>query len=129
MKRAEGLLEKAKDRELKGFEEVYARETVKLTAYPDSVKVPLQVFRVGDLAIAQIPCEVFVEIGLAIKKTSPFKPACVVSLANGYFGYLPTPAQHALGGYETWRARSSYLGVKSSEEIEKGIGALLKQLK
>jgi hypothetical protein len=23
-------------------------------------------------------------------------------LANGSYGYLPTPAQHALGGYETW---------------------------
>ncbi|MCE9565709.1 MAG: hypothetical protein K8U57_27105 [Planctomycetes bacterium] len=129
VKRAEGILEKAKGRELKGFEEVYARETAKLTAYPDTVKVPLQVFRVGDLAIASIPCEVFTEIGLSLKKTSPFKPTCVVSLANGYFGYLPTPAQHALGGYETWRARSSFLGVKSSEEIEKGLGALLKQLK
>ena len=26
----------------------------------------------------------------------------VVGLANGYNGYLPTPAQHKLGGYETW---------------------------
>ncbi len=129
VKRAEGILEKAKDRELKGVEEVYARETVKMTAYPDTVKIPLQVFRVGELAIASIPCEVFTEIGLSIKKSSPFKPTCVVSLANGYFGYLPTPAQHALGGYETWRARSSFLGVKSSDEVEKGLAALLKQVK
>jgi neutral ceramidase len=26
----------------------------------------------------------------------------VVSIANGANGYLPTPEQHALGGYETW---------------------------
>jgi hypothetical protein len=52
-----------------------------------------------------------------------------VSLANGYFGYLPTPAHHALGGYETWRARSSFLGVKSSDEIEAALAALLKQVK
>jgi hypothetical protein len=26
----------------------------------------------------------------------------VVSLANGRHGYLPTPEQHKLGGYETW---------------------------
>jgi hypothetical protein len=26
----------------------------------------------------------------------------VIGLANGRHGYLPTPQQHRLGGYETW---------------------------
>jgi neutral ceramidase len=26
----------------------------------------------------------------------------VIGLANGTNGYLPTPEQHKLGGYETW---------------------------
>jgi hypothetical protein len=26
----------------------------------------------------------------------------LTSLAHGYYGYLPTPRQHDLGGYETW---------------------------
>ena len=26
----------------------------------------------------------------------------VIGLANGRHGYLPTPEQHKLGGYETW---------------------------
>ena len=26
----------------------------------------------------------------------------VISIANGRHGYLPTPEQHKLGGYETW---------------------------
>jgi neutral ceramidase len=128
VKRAEQILEKAKGRDLKGSEEVYARETVRMAKYPDTVKLDLQVLRVGELAIAAIPCEVFTEIGLEIKQKSPFKPTCVVSLANGYFGYLPTPAQHALGGYETWRARSSFLGVKSSDEIVKSLRGLLDAL-
>ena len=25
-----------------------------------------------------------------------------MSIANGSLGYLPTPEQHKLGGYETW---------------------------
>jgi neutral ceramidase len=128
VKRAEQILDKAKGRELKGYEEVYARETVLIAKYPDTVKLRLQVIRVGDLAIAAIPCEVFTEIGLEVKKASPFPVTCVVSLANGYNGYLPTPAQHALGGYETWRARSSYLGVKSSDEIVKQVKGLMGQL-
>jgi hypothetical protein len=129
VKRAEGMLEKAKGRELKGVEEIYARETVLMAKYPDSVTVPLQAIRIGDGAITTIPCEVFTEIGLSLKQHSRFKPTCVVSLANGYYGYLPTPSQHALGGYETWRARSSFLEVKASDAIEKELRGLLEKLK
>ena len=118
--RAEAILEKAKGRALKGAEETYARETVLLAKYPGTVKVPLQVMRIGDAAIVAIPCEVFTAVGLSLKKSSPFKPTCVVSLANGYFGYLPTPDQHALGGYETWRARSSFLGNRCVGEDREG---------
>lgn len=128
VRRAGQTLEKAKGRELKGGDEVYARETVLMAKYPDTVRAELQVLRVGDLAVVAIPCEVFAEIGLEIKKASRFKPTCIVSLANGYFGYLPTPAQHALGGYETWRARSSFLGVKASDEIVKAVRGLLEAL-
>lgn len=117
IKRAEEILEKAKGPELKGVEEIYARETVLLAKYPDTVKLVVQAIRVGELGVVAIPCEVFTEIGLALKKASPLKSTFTVSLANGYNGYLPTPAQHALGGYETWRARSSYLEVSASDAI------------
>jgi len=52
-----------------------------------------------------------------------------VSLANGYNGYLPTPAQHDLGGYETWRARSSYLEKDASPKITKVLFELLDAVK
>lgn len=110
-------------------EKVYAQETVLLQDYPDEVKLILQAIRIGEVAIGAIPCEVFAEIGLEIKKKSPLKQTFVISLANGYNGYLPTPAQHALGGYETWRARSSYLEVKASEPITAGILELLEKVK
>jgi hypothetical protein len=126
--RAEAILEKASGRELKGVEEVYARETVLIAKYPDTVRLKVQAIRVGDLGIVGIPCEVFTEIGLEIKKRSPLKRTFTVSLANGYNGYLPTPAQHALGGYETWRARSSYLDVKASEPIAAAALELLAQV-
>ncbi len=109
--------------------EVYAREAVLLDEFPDKVPVLIQTFRIGDLGIAQIPCEVFAEIGLEIKKQSPFKPSFTIELANGYNGYLPTPAQHKLGGYETWRARSSYLEVEASEKIFATVMELFAQMK
>ena len=88
-----------------------------------------QTMRIGDLSIAAIPCEVFAEIGLDIKAKSPFKPTFTIELANGYNGYLPTPEQHKLGGYETWRARSSYLEVDASTRIAKAVMELFAGLK
>ena len=70
-----------------------------------------------ELGICAVPCEVFVEIGLDLKKRSPLKTTFTIELANGYNGYLPTPKQHSWGGYETWRARSSYLEVDASTKI------------
>lgn len=106
--------------------QIYARETVLLAAYPPTVKLKLQAIRIGELGIAAIPCEVFVEIGLAIKKESPLKPTFTIELANGYNGYLPTPEHHRLGGYETWRARSSYLEVEASPKITATVLELLR---
>lgn len=110
------------------LEQIYARETVLISKYPDTVPVTIQALRIGDVGIVAIPCEVFAEIGLEIKAKSPLKPTFIIELANGYNGYLPTPAQHALGGYETWRARSSYLETSASEKIVATVLDLLKSL-
>ncbi len=129
--RAQDILAKAPNQfpRLKGVEEIYARETVQMAAYPDRVDLILQALRIGDLAITAIPCEVFVEIGLELKAKNPFPASFTISLANGYNGYLPTPQQHALGGYETWRAKSSYLEVNASPQITAVLFELLGQLK
>jgi hypothetical protein len=123
--RAREILAAAGGKELKGLDQVYARETTLIADYPATVRLKLQAIRIGDLGIAAIPCEVFVEIGLAIKKRSPLKPTFTIELANGYNGYLPTPEHHALGGYETWRARSSYLEVDASPKILETVLRLL----
>jgi hypothetical protein len=96
---------------------IYARETLQLREYPDTVPVRLQAYRLGDLCILTTPCETFVEIGLELKELSPFGTTMVIELANGYNGYLPTPQQHQWGGYETWRAKSSYLEVDASVKV------------
>ena len=104
---------------------IYAREAIQLAKYPDKVPVKLQAHRIGGLTIAAIPCEVFVEIGLELKQKKPLEDHFTISLANGYNGYLPTPEQHKLGGYETWRAKSSYLEVDASTKIVKEMQSLL----
>ncbi|MCC6418538.1 MAG: neutral/alkaline non-lysosomal ceramidase N-terminal domain-containing protein [Gemmataceae bacterium] len=120
---------KAKDKKvLTTLPEVYARETTLLAKYPARVPVRLQAIRVGAVGITAIPCEVFVEIGLELKKKSPLRPTFTIELANGYNGYLPTPEHHQLGGYETWRARSSYLEANASRRITDTLLDLLKDV-
>ena len=81
----------------------YARSVVNAAEREeDTITVQLQALRIGDIAVCGIPFETFVEIGLDLKKRSPFPQTIVVGLANGRHGYLPTPEQHKLGGYETW---------------------------
>ena len=105
------------------------QETVDLSEYPERVSLILQAVRIGDLGLTGIPCEVFAEIGLELKAKSPFKPSFTVSLANGYNGYLPTAQQHEWGGYETWRAKSSYLEVNAAEKITAKLLELAGQLR
>ena len=106
LKRAKEILE-MKDPEqiekLPRLAQIYARRTVRMAELPsDTVTVKLQAIRIGDIAICAIPFETFVEIGLDLKDRSPMEQTIVVGLANGRYGYLPTPRQHRLGGYETW---------------------------
>ncbi len=108
------------------LEEIYARETVQMADYPAEVKAILQAMRLGDLGITAIPCEVFVEIGLELREKSPAKQTFTVSLANGYNGYLPTVKHHELGGYETWRAKSSYLELQAAPKMVDTLLQLLK---
>lgn len=129
--RAENILAKAaamNKKVLTTQPEIYARETVLMAKYPAKVPVILQAIKIGELGIVANPCETFVEIGLEVKQKSPLRPTFTIELANGYNGYLPTPEHHELGGYETWRARSSYLEVNASRKIEETWQELLREV-
>ncbi len=111
------------------LEQPYAERTLAARdAKPDTVHCMLQAFRIGDLGIASIPFEVFTEIGLEIKGRSPFKDTFTIELANGSNGYLPTPAQHELGGYETWLG-TNRVEREASVKITATILDLLQQVK
>jgi len=105
-------------------EEVYAREQVILHGLPPA-EVVVQALRVGDVAIATTPCETYAVTGLKIKAASPLERTLVIELANGGDGYIPPPEQHALGGYNTWPARSAGLETEAEPRIcEAAIGLL-----
>jgi len=97
---------------------IYALETVQLhNGYGRTVQAPVQAIRIGKLGIATFPGEAFCELGLEVKKASPFEKTFLVELANGYNGYIPHEDAFSAGGYETWRAKSSYLTKDSAARM------------
>ena len=126
----------------------WARETMKQVASPkvpflDRVKaykitalelrggrklpMTVQALRIGrDVAIVALPGEVFVDLGLAIKRASPFAVTMVVELAHDAPGYVPTRKAFAEGSYETVNSRIQPGG---GERLVETAVALLKELK
>lgn len=107
------------------LETTYARLHLLSVAAPQRLRVPVQAIRVGNLGIGVLPAEIFAEMGLELKAQTPFAKSFTMSLSNGWFGYLPTPAQHELGGYETW------LGINRIEKegAPKMVATLLRMMK
>ena len=107
---AQRVLAQAGPGPYKELRHIYALETVQLhNGYGPTAQAPMQALRIGRLGIATFPGEAFTELGLEVKKKSPFETTFLVELANGYHGYIPTDEAFEAGGYETWRAKSSHL--------------------
>ncbi len=70
------------------------------------LQAPVQVIALGqDVAWVGLPGEIFVELGQAIKRGSPFNRTIVVSLPNDSLGYVPDRKAYSEGNYEPVSAR------------------------
>ena len=127
LKWAKNVLANPDGRHPHRWSKTYAQEARHLNKYPEQVTIKLQAFRLGEIGIAAMPCEVFAETGLEIKERSPHRHTFSIELANGYGGYLPPRKQHELGGYETWPARSSFLEIDAEQKIRTTVVELLKR--
>jgi hypothetical protein len=91
-----------------------ARKIVTLSEMTEeSRRTEIQAIAIGDTAILGLPGEVFVEIGLRIKRGSPASHTFILEQANDSLGYLPTKRALGEGGYEP----SSSLYADDIEEI------------
>jgi hypothetical protein len=89
-------------------------------------EVQVQVIALGDrVAWVSLPGEVFVELGLAVKRASPFPYTLIAELANGSIGYIPDRAAYAQGNYEVVSARCA---AGSGERLIETAARLLKEL-
>ncbi len=65
-----------------------------------SIAVEVQGIKIGDFVLVTFPGELFAEVGLRIKKQSPFEHTFVAGYANGHLGYGPTADAYASQAYE-----------------------------
>lgn len=100
-----------------GLRSIYAREQVLLNELPDSLPFPIQAFKIGEGIIGALGGEIFAETGLWLKANCSVKKYFTIGLANGNCGYVPPAHEFALGGYETWRSRTSKLEERAEEKI------------
>ena len=124
---ADKLLANMKDRRPKNRPEVYAEQAWFIDQNPTE-KLVLQTLRIGDLGITTLPNEVYSITGLKLKAHSPFSATFNIELANGAAGYIPPPAQHSLGGYTTWPARTAGLEVQAEPKIVEALLSSLESL-
>jgi hypothetical protein len=111
----------------------FAKETLLLDALLQKepvAEVEVQAIQVGPAVFLANPAEFFCQLGLDIKKGSPFPFTYPVELANGCIGYVPT--EEALGpaggGYETRLTAYSNLEPKGGPKIVEACVALAKTL-
>ena len=109
------------------FTKVVAVKTLDLASRGSSWPMEVQVIRLdGRTALVCLPCEIFVELGLAIKRASPFENTLVLSICNDRPSYVPTQKAFTEGSYEITNAR---VQPGTGEKLVETALALLNELK
>jgi hypothetical protein len=103
---ARAVMEKFYDPNTGFLTKVAAVRVLDLASLASPRPMEVQVFRLdAETAIVCLPCEIFVELGLAIKQASPFRNTLVIEICNDRPSYVPTAKAFAEGSYEVTNAR------------------------
>jgi hypothetical protein len=128
IERAKGVVKRIRDPNTTFLDKVKAYQVLDVVARNGRPwEVEVQVITLGDqVAWVSLPGEIFVELGLAIKKASPFRYTLIAELANGSIGYIPDKPAYAQGNYEVVSARCA---EGSGEMLVDAAVRLLNELK
>ncbi len=103
---AKANMPKVGTNDLPFLEQVEAVTTLDLVRRGAILDTEVQVLRLNpDVAVVLLPGEVFADLGLAIKRRSPFKHTLVIELSNDNPAYIPTEKAFKEGSYETVNSR------------------------
>jgi len=82
----------------------------------DVVECEIHIARLGDVAIATNPFELFLDYGNQIKARSKAEQTFLIQLANGTEGYLPTEKAEQGGHYSAFVA-SGQVGHQGGDQL------------
>jgi len=93
---------------------------------PTPFLMPMQAVRFGNSVFATFPAEVFTEIGVAVKKASPYENTFILGVAGGFNGYIATAAEFIEGGYAVngspYAPQAEQVIINSSIDLIKRLG-------
>ena len=120
-------IKKVGTRELSFLKQVEAYKILARQMRPgNTIPLEVQVFRLSrDVAVVGLPGEVFVDLGLAIKRASPFETTLVIELCQDAPGYIPSKKAFVEGSYETVNSR---IAPGGGEMMAEAAIRLLKEL-
>lgn len=99
-----------------------------LHAERDHEVAEVQVLRVGATCFGAVPAEYFAQFTLRIKEESPVPHTFVVTLANGWLGYIPhRQAFERIGGHESTWCISSKMAPEAGDQIADAMLGLICQ--
>ncbi|MAE63816.1 MAG: hypothetical protein CMJ18_06045 [Phycisphaeraceae bacterium] len=91
-----------------------------------TVPTEFHAIRIGDGIFVMAPMELLSEVGLNVKRSSPFERTYVVSLCNGYLHYAPPASYYPRGGYEVTEC---LLAPEWEQAFERVVQELLDELR
>lgn len=103
-----------------------AGRIIRMAGHADYHLIPVWGVSLGDVAFGGFPGEPFNDIGIAIRKDSPFKMTILSCLTNGSRGYFPFSDSYKQGGYES---ATSPFGPSVADDLIAGECKLLISIK
>lgn len=101
------------------------RAVLERASMPDAHLLELNAVRLGELALATAPCEMFSDCGAYVKDNSPVEDTLMLAYCNGSYGYFPTKYAFEYGCYEV---DTHKYAPGSAEEMAENLVQMLQEL-
>jgi len=110
-----------------GFHSVYhAGMMIGRPKIGPTMEVELNTIALGDLAIATTPVEYFNQLGVYVRKNSPYDMTLTLSYTNDRQGYMPSSRAYEYGCYE---ADITFYAKGTGEQVADQLVSMLKEMK
>ena len=101
----------------------HARQIISRISRPQTAVMELDAVKIGGLAFATAPYEMFFESGIYIRENSPFAATVICSCANAYYGNFATEKAYDYQSYESY---TNYFAKGCAEAAANELVSLLK---